>query len=582
MNPSHWIDTAASPPQPLPDSVDAALDYVAAATGHPVYTRWTLARLKRGCPSLADAKREHPTVFALLLEHEAAVEYWERGRLRIVAEDHAPAPDAVLTRVLTRVLRQHRRRFRELADGRTPGPADASAMPAAPTAPTAPVAPIAPTPATSSASTTAVWLAALEPSRTIDADESRASTTASAATRVAPGGSWLARAGRFVNRSPVTNTLGAADDARALVLFLRDRASRSPHTLRAYLADLRRLIAWCEREGLGPLSDLTRRDLLAYRREVESRPVPPVRHAAARGGEREGATGQAISPASRQPVRRERTGQPRSPSSAVASRALAVISSLYRYWLSTGYLGANPAACLSGGSNARSAWTPTRIMPARVIALCDVVVAGAAPTELTPLLWARRCAIWALYRYGGVRLAELVWSDAAGLPRLEVDAEGNWTLHVCGKGKKRRAVPLPAICVRPLRAYRLARGLPAVPGPFERLPVIHSERRDALGASGLYDEVKAVFYAAQAQVAPGDDATRALLHTASTHWLRHGYARTLVVDNKVPLPVAQQLLGHASVQTTAAYAKTNLTQTRAFVEGSFPASLEAKSVKDCL
>ncbi|WP_407947480.1 hypothetical protein [Paraburkholderia polaris] len=31
------------------------------------------------------------------------------------------------------------------------------------------------------------------------------------------------------------------------------------------MADLRRLIAWCERERLGPLSDLTRHDLLAYR-----------------------------------------------------------------------------------------------------------------------------------------------------------------------------------------------------------------------------------------------------------------------------------------------------------------------------
>jgi integrase/recombinase XerC len=559
MNPSHWIDTAASPPQPLPDSVDAALDYMAAATGHPVYTRWTLARLKRGCPSLADAKREHPAVFALLLEHEAAIEYWERGRLRIVAEEQAPAPDTVLTRV----LHQHRRRFRELADGRTPGPTDASAMPAAPTASTA---------VTSGAAATAVWLAALEPSRTIDTDESHAGTPACAATRFSSGGSWLARAGRFVNPSPVTNTLGAADDAQALVLFLRDRASRSPHTLRAYLADLRRLIAWCERERIGPLSDLTRRDLLAYRREVESRPVPPVRHAAARGGqgERERATGQALSAASRQPARRDRTGRPHTPSAAVASRALAVISSLYRYWLSTGYLVANPAAGLSGGSTARAAWTPSRIMPARVVTLCDAVVTdAAAAADLTPLVWARRCAIWSLYRYGGVRLAELVWSDATGLPRLEVDAEGNWTLHVCGKGKKRRAVPLPAVCVPPLRAYRLARGLPASPGPFERLPVIHSERREALGASGLYDEVKAVFHAAQKQVAPGDNATQTLLLAASTHWLRHGYARTLVVDNKVPLPVAQQLLGHASVQTTAAYAKTDLSQTRAFVEGSF-------------
>jgi site-specific recombinase XerD len=40
----------------------------------------------------------------------------------------------------------------------------------------------------------------------------------------------------------------------------------------------------------------------------------------------------------------------------------------------------------------------------------------------------------------------------------------------------------------------------------------------------------------------------------------------LVVDKRVPLPAAQALLGHATVQTTAAYAKTDLWQLREFVE----------------
>jgi integrase/recombinase XerC len=528
-----------SPPQPLPDSIEAALDYLAGATGHPVYLRWTLARLKRGCASLADAKREHPTVFALLLEHEAAVEYWDRGRLRIVAAHDAPAPETILERV----LHQHRRRFREVADGRALVSATGTAAPAA----------------------TVVWLAALEPPYTVAANVANVAHAAHAA-RVTPAtGGWLARAGRFVNPSMVTNTLGVADDAQAVILFLRDRASRSPHTLRAYLGDLRRLIAWCEREQLGPLSDLTRHDLLAYRRALERQP------------EHGSAIGEQASTGTHHRGRRAHPGGPHEQSAAVASRALAVVSSLFRYWLKTGYLTANPAADLSTGGAARAAWTPTRIMPARVLTLCDAVVAGAAPVGLAPavltsLVWTRRCAIWSLYRYGGVRLAELVWSEATGLPRLDVDAEGAWTLHVRGKGNKRRAIPLPTVCVAPLRAYRLARGLPPAPAPFERLPVIHSEKRDALGASGLYDEVKAVLLAAEDHVTAGDTATLVTLRAASTHWLRHGYARTLVVDHAVPLPVAQQLLGHASVQTTAAYAKSDLAQARAFVEGSFPAS----------
>jgi integrase/recombinase XerC len=529
MNPASWIDTAASPPQRLPDPIDAALDYVAEATGHPLYTRWTLSRLKRGCPSLADAKREHPTVFALLLEHEAAVEYWDRGRLRIVAADDAPPPATILERV----LHEHRHRFHEVTDADTLLPANDGAAPAA----------------------TGVWLTTLEPPHTGAARVDHVSSA------IPTAGGWLARAGRFVNPSMVTNTLGVADDAQAVILFLRDRASRSPHTQRAYLADLRRLIAWCEREQLGPLSDLTRHDLLAYRREVEQAP----------------AIGELTSAGTRHPARHGRPGTPRERSAAVPSRPLAVVSSLFRYWLRTGYLMANPAADLSGGGAARAAWMPTRIMPARVVALCDAVVAGAAPAGLAPPVWARRCAIWSPYRYGGVRLAEPVWSEPLKLPRLDVDVDGDtdthWTLHVRGKGNKLRAIPLPAVCLPPLRIYRRACGLVPEPGAFERLPVIQSEKRDALGVSGLYDEVKAVFHAAQARVEPGDRVTLAVLRAASTHWLRHGYARTLVVDHAVPLPVAQTLLGHASVQTTAAYARTDLTQTRAFVEGSFPSLL---------
>ncbi|EON18874.1 hypothetical protein ASL20_30430 [Cupriavidus necator] len=66
-----------------------------------------------------------------------------------------------------------------------------------------------------------------------------------------------------------------------------------------------------------------------------------------------------------------------------------------------------------------------------------------------------------------------------------------------------------------------------------------------------------------------DPAQALLLRAASPHWLRHAYARTLVVDHQVPLPAAQALLGHASVQTTAAYARTDLSQLRTFVDQTF-------------
>ncbi|MFM0122666.1 tyrosine-type recombinase/integrase [Paraburkholderia sp. RL18-101-BIB-B] len=386
---------------------------------------------------------------------------------------------------------------------------------------------------------------------------------------------WLTRAGRFMNAT-TTNSLGVTDDARALALFLRDRAQRSPHTLRAYRTEVRRLIAWCEAHRRGPLSDLTRDDLLAFR------------HTLGPAGSSGGAT--FVVPSRPNAARSSKPSR----SDASRRRALAVISSLYRYWQKTGYLVINLAAELSGGGGARMTWTPARILPARVLALCDTVTAGARPPALSVLVWARRCAIWSLYRFAGVRLAELEWSAEHGLPRLSVEpgatpavgpargssgtTGGQWTLHVRGKGGRLRAIPLPFRCAPVLRDYRVLRGLPAEPAPFESVPLVHSEKRDALGHSGLYDEVKAVLQAAEETVPSGDASTRALLHAASTHWLRHGYARTLVVDHAVPLPVAQTLLGHASVQTTAAYARTDLTQLRDFVEGSFPDVCSSRSM----
>jgi integrase/recombinase XerC len=484
MNPADWIDTGVTPPRRLPDTVDAALAYLTDALGHVVYTRWTLAAIKRRYPSLADAKVTQPAVMRLLLDHNAAIEYWDRGRVRTVAASDAPAP----YKILARVLHTHRRRFRAPQDGTWP---------------------------------------------TVIGEPMRESATAPR-EMVA----WLARAGRYANAASATNTLGVGDDAQAVALFLRDRASRSPHTLRAYLAEFRRLVAWCEAQQLGPLSDLTRHDLLAYRQALRKT------HRDSVGGDH------------------------RKISEATQARALAVIASLFRYWIETGYLTANPAAGLVRGGHSRASFAPQRMLPPTLLAACDAWVVEATAGDDAPLT-ARRRAIWTLYRYAGVRLVELVWSDDAQLPKLEVD-DGGWTLHVLGKGRKARAVPLPATCVAVLTEYRQLRGLPARPNPYEHAPLIHGIKGGSLRSSGLYDEVKAIVGAVADRLGKTDHAGAARLRSASPHWLRHAYARTLVVDHQVPLPAAQALLGHASVQTTAGYAKTDLSRLRTFVDETFP------------
>ncbi|WP_432263623.1 hypothetical protein [Cupriavidus sp. TMH.W2] len=61
---------------------EAALAYLSVALGHPVHAHWTLARVRRRCVSLAEAKAAPPAVLKLLLAHDGTIEYWERGPLR--------------------------------------------------------------------------------------------------------------------------------------------------------------------------------------------------------------------------------------------------------------------------------------------------------------------------------------------------------------------------------------------------------------------------------------------------------------------------------------------------------------------
>ncbi|UMY33480.1 tyrosine-type recombinase/integrase [Burkholderia contaminans] len=490
MNFADWIDTGATPPQRLPDDLDTAIAYVSDALGHVVYFHWTLALVKRRYPSLGDAKAAKPVVMRLLLDQPAAIEYWDRGRARVVSIGEAPASEVVLTRV----LRAHPRRFKR-------------------------------------------WETAIP-----------AITNGERLQEVAPPGvglpgalrTWLARAGRFANIACAANTLGVGDDAAAVALFLRDRASRSPHTARAYLTEIRRLAAWSISHELGPLSDLTRHDLLEYKRMLHR----PSRDVA------------------------DDTQPADKLSESTQARALAVVASLFRYWAETGYLIANPAAGLARGQRRHAGFAPTRMLSSAQLAACDVEV-DAVDRNVEPLVAARRRAIWRLYRYAGVRLVELVWSDGRQLPALDIDPQGNWTLNVNGKGQKPRAIPLPAVCVSSLQGYRRLRGLPAQPDSSEHAALIHGLKGGTLQSSGLYDEVKAIFQSAAARLAPTDPVSAATLRRASPHWLRHAYARTLVVDRQVPLPAAQALLGHASIQTTAGYAKTDLSQLRTFVDRAF-------------
>jgi integrase/recombinase XerC len=492
LDPSNYVDLAAEPARPLPSDLDSAIAYLSAVLGTPVYQTWTPSRLLEEHGSMPAAKVAQPDVFALLLGGGTVVRFWDLGQSRTVNAAQAPDAEAVVGRL----LRTLRVRFR----------------PAHP--PTSPTSP--------KSGPNRPGAAAIRPDL-------------QAVRRPVSDEPWLAGNGPLYNSDLSTNTLGVCDDRAALVLFLKERAARSRHTARAYAADVRRLIRWCEAHGVtGPLSALTRATLLDFR--DDRRGATPAEDG---GGERSEATRQ---------------------------RTMAVLRSLFGFLSSTGYLTSNPCARLGTTAAARAGFRPERILPPTAIACIDGWLGERSRDKGQPPDVARRAAALAVFRFTGVRLDEL--ASGQGFPRLSVDAQG-WTLTVMGKGQKKRSIPLPDICTLFLKRYRVACGLPATPSPAEVAPLIRGERGAGLGPSGLYRLVKSAFREIAATM-PANDTARLVLESASPHWLRHAFGKTLVIDRKVPLPMAAALLGHGSVVTTAGYSRTDLSELRAVMQASFP------------
>ncbi|MCO4880114.1 tyrosine-type recombinase/integrase [Paraburkholderia caribensis] len=494
MSPADWIDMLAVPPRPLPAGIDDAVRYLSDALNVPVYERWTPASLLRKYGCMQDARAEQPEVFALLLAGGPVVQFWHAGQVLTVPAGRAPRSEVVLERLL-RVLRV---RFRCV----TPR----------------------------------------APQREHEHGAGSGPHTRARAQPSLDDEPWLAGAGPLVNRDAASNTLGSLDDASAIRLFLRDRAGASVHTRRGYIAEIRRLVSWCQAHDIaGPLSGLSREHLVRYRDDLSTMVARTPRASQVLG---------------------ERSQK----------RALAVVRSVLSYLWRTGYLTANPGAGLGDTAAAREKFAPDRILPAGAVHACDSWLRARLNLDGQPIAVMRRAAIVATYRFTGIRLDELAWHD--GYPRV-VTGDDGWTLQVRGKGRRERAIPLPAPCVIFLQRYRSACGLPPTPTPRENLPLIRGQRHDALGPSGLYREVRAAFAEMAAAVPPAEATTRLALQEASPHWLRHLVGKTLVVDAHVPLPVAQVLLGHQSVATTAGYARADASQLRHVMQRCFTLTSDA-------
>ena len=371
-------------------------------------------------------------------------------------------------------------------------------------------------------------------------------------------------------RNPKGNAWNAWCDLEAIRhwLHLYEAAGRV-RTLEAYQRELERFYLWCIVKRAKALSSINSQDALAYQEFLGA--VPP-----------EWITWRRV-------ARTHRLWRPfRGQLDFVSQHyAIAVVREFYDACLHSGYLTINPFADVKAHAKARR---KKRLDATRSLSDEDLQLVGAQLAALPGLkskdplrraLALRTQLIVHLALTTGLRLAEIVSASTVDLRRQMVDGELAWVLSVEGKGSKLREATLHdhvhALVAQHHRDWRSLVGSsnPDRTAAFERRPplvaALHARAGDGIGSNiisdqtelahdngalsrvGLYRTLKTFFKLVGCM--SGADATR--FGKVSTHWLRHTFAhhvlRTSPGDQGLKL--AQQLLGHDDISTTAEYLK---------------------------
>ncbi len=247
----------------------------------------------------------------------------------------------------------------------------------------------------------------------------------------------------------------------AFLEYLTSVRGLSPHTVRAYAADLSRYLEWAARQGVDPVRP-THRQLRRFLAELSAGDY----------------------------ARR------------TIARRLAAVRSFLRYLVDEGAIESDPSVVISTPRIPRS--LPVVIEPDALRALLD------APDPSTPIGLRDRAVLELLYATG-IRVSEL-----AGLTSADLDLPSG-KITVLGKGARERIVPLHPFAIRRLREY-LAEGRPALLKSPESA-VFLSVRGNSLGPDAIRRLLK-VHLAATGQAL--SLSPHVLRHTFATHLLEGG------------------------------------------------------------
>jgi integrase/recombinase XerD len=277
-----------------------------------------------------------------------------------------------------------------------------------------------------------------------------------------------------------------------------------------------------------------------------------------------------------------------SPASARQSQVIA--GSLFKWLVAVQYLRADPFAGfgLAGKKRKVGRKKQKRFVGPEGVALARDAIAGReCSTDRERAKRARDLFILDLFTKTGLRTSEALSSTMGSIryarftpaqrARIPNCPEGVWVVDIeSGKGGQPRVVSCAAVMTS-LGDYRVAYGLPPFPLPEETTPLILGARRrtpeikakisergmrsmrlnfgriDGItDRSSLYRLVKAIFREALAWWDDRDPVEAERLEKASTHWLRHTFAKGLVSAGADLITIARNL-GHSDINTPLVY-----------------------------
>ena len=242
------------------------------------------------------------------------------------------------------------------------------------------------------------------------------------------------------------------------------------------------------------------------------------------------------------------------------ARKVASLRSFFRYLQREGMVGVNPA------ESVRTPKQPKHLP--RVLTKDDAAALMEFPSDPARGSLRDRALLETLYSTGA-RVSELVGIN------LEDLRSSDGLIHLRGKGRKERIVPIGAVALQAIQAYlnqqpvTKSRDLTIIKAKRVSLPIFRNSRGGRLTTRSVARIVARY-------------SNRLAGGSVSPHTLRHSFA-THLLDEGADLRSIQEMLGHASLSTTQKYTHLATDQLLAVYDKTHPRAgrlTSARVVKD--